>query len=182
MIHFDYNEKKATQAAVVLLKNAGGRIDYYLLTKMLYIAERESLKRWNRVMFGGKLASMEFGPAHSSILDSSKYKDMTTKYWMENIEKPSSDNVVIFKDTNIDDEELSQREINLLNDLYIKYRDFDFHDMKKLTHEFPEYENTKSSIPISVDDILQKAFNRNTEVIEKIEANANLMNYIHSIA
>ena len=39
MINYNYNEKKATQAAGVLLKKVEGEMDYYLLTKILYIAE-----------------------------------------------------------------------------------------------------------------------------------------------
>jgi uncharacterized phage-associated protein len=181
LIYYPYNEIKATQAAGVLLKKSGGRMDYYLLTKMLYIAERESLKKWIRAMFGGILASMPHGPVHSSILDSARYKDTTTKYWMDNISKPEY-NVIHLLITTLDDNELSEREVKLLNKVYEDFKDFDFDDLKKLTHAFPEYENPgKSSLPINIDTILHK-FKKTDGEIETIEANASLSRSMVSIS
>ena len=180
MIYYPYNEIKATQAAGVLLRKAGGEMDYYLLTKMLYIAERESLRKWNRVMFGGNLASMPHGPVHSSILDSARYKDTTTKYWMDNISKPEYYTIHLINKP-LEDDELSEREVNLLTNIYEEFKDFDFDNMKKLTHAFPEYEDPgESSLPINIETILH-IFKKTDNEIECIEANASLMCTMTSI-
>lgn len=125
-------------------------------------------------MFGGNLSSMEYGPVHSSILDSARYKNTTTKYWMDNITRPEPDNNISLKNYNIEYDELSDREIKVITQLYEKYKDFDFNDMKNLTHTFPEYEDPgKSSLPINIETILHSCKKSNKE-IKAVEINAAL--------
>ena len=179
MIHFDYNEKKAVQALGVLLKSCHS-MDYYILTKIIYIAERESFRKWGRPIIGGVLASMEYGPAHGSLLNSFKITDFSTKYWLDNIEK--NYNTVILKNDLISDDELSEREINLLNYLFNEFKDYSFDDMKNYTHDFPEYKNVgKTSESIEIETLLIKGFNRTPEAIESISDKADMLKYTHEL-
>lgn len=181
MIYKNYNEKKAAQAAGLLLRNAGGEMDYYVLTKILYIAERESLRKWNKLMFGGNLVSMEHGPVHGSILDSARHKDSTSLYWVKHISVPQ-DNIIRLVDYSIEDDEMSNREIRLLNDLYEQFGNYSFKDMYKYVHEFPEHEDPgTTSIPINVEEILSQ-LGRSEEEIRSIEDHVHVMNQALSLS
>jgi len=42
-----FNERKATEAASVLLRLRGGQMSHLKLIKLLYLADREALDRWS---------------------------------------------------------------------------------------------------------------------------------------
>src|SRR5208282_1628926 len=65
-----YNEKRATQAAAILLSMRESRsLNYMLLIKLLYLVDRESLLRWGSPLTGDDYYSMEFGPVLSKTHD-----------------------------------------------------------------------------------------------------------------
>jgi hypothetical protein len=56
-----------------------------------------------------------------------------------------------------DDDELSIREIKLLDEIFHKYGHWDRFELAKYTHTLPEYTETTSSIPIAYQEILKGA-------------------------
>ncbi len=60
-----YNERKAAQAAAYLLFRAGGQEYLIKLVKLMYLAERYSLKEYGVPLTGDSLVSMEHGPVLS---------------------------------------------------------------------------------------------------------------------
>ena len=50
-----FNEKRTAQAAAFLLHQAGGRLPLLKLMKLLYLAERESLRLYGEPISGDKL-------------------------------------------------------------------------------------------------------------------------------
>lgn len=60
-----FNERKAAQAAACLLHWAGGRLPVLKLMKLMYLAERESLKRFGDSITGDAFVSMPHGPVLS---------------------------------------------------------------------------------------------------------------------
>lgn len=156
MIHSEYNSIKAAQSAGYLLKKAGGDMDYYVLTKILYLVERYSLLKWRFVMLGGSLASLDHGPIHSNVLDDARHRPCTSNYWIKHIAKPDDlNNIKLKKDTSIG--ELSKRELKLLDALFKEFGNYTFSQMKEYTHKLPEYTDPdNSSLPILHDDIMKK--------------------------
>lgn len=69
MITFNFNEKKATQAAALFLKKAGGSMDYMKLIKLLYLADRHALIHWERPITGGSYFLTKHGPVLNNVLD-----------------------------------------------------------------------------------------------------------------
>jgi len=53
-----FNEAKATQAAALLLKLRGGRMNYMKLIKLLYLVDRTALIRWGRPVTFDSYCSM----------------------------------------------------------------------------------------------------------------------------
>lgn len=64
-MQFQFDQSKATDVAARFAKKSGGTINYLLLTKLLYITDREALKRWGRPVIGGDYVSMDYGPVIS---------------------------------------------------------------------------------------------------------------------
>ena len=64
-----FNEKRTAQAAAFMLHSAGGRLPLLKLMKLLYLAERESLRLFGEPISGDKLVSMPHGPVLSKTLD-----------------------------------------------------------------------------------------------------------------
>lgn len=60
-----FNEKRTAQAAAFLLHRAGGRLPLLKLMKLMYLAERESLRKYGEPITGDKLVSMPHGPVLS---------------------------------------------------------------------------------------------------------------------
>jgi uncharacterized phage-associated protein len=69
MIPALYDERKAAQAAAFLLHRAGGRLPLIKLIKLLYLAERESLRRYGDTITGDSFVSMPNGPVLSMTYD-----------------------------------------------------------------------------------------------------------------
>lgn len=57
-----YDERKAADAAVYLLKQAAGAIHVPVLERLMYLAERESFRRHGLPLTGDSLVSFESGP------------------------------------------------------------------------------------------------------------------------
>lgn len=60
-----FNEKRTAQAAAFLLHRAGGRLPLLKLMKLMYLAERESLRKFGEPIVGDRLVSMPHGPVLS---------------------------------------------------------------------------------------------------------------------
>lgn len=63
-----FNDRKATQAAALLLQLRGGKMSYMKLIKLLYLADREALLQWGRPITTDRYVSMNRDPVLSRIL------------------------------------------------------------------------------------------------------------------
>lgn len=64
-----FDERRAAQVAAFLLFRAGGRLPLIKLVKLMYLAERLSLKRYGEPLTGDHLVSMPNGPVLSMTYD-----------------------------------------------------------------------------------------------------------------
>ena len=63
------NERKVSQMAAYFLYKRGGRMSHLKLMKLLYLADRESLRLYGLSMTGDCLVSMPHGPVLSMTLN-----------------------------------------------------------------------------------------------------------------
>jgi len=172
MIAFNFNEVKTTQVAALFIKKHGGKINYTKLIKLLYLTDREAFSRWERSLTGDSYVSMPKGPVLSKTYDLINYKEDPKKrsYWYKFISKKSYD-VALKGDPGID--ELSKREIGLIEEIYEKYKDNDWGEMIGVCHDCcPEWQHPgDTSTPIHIEDILREL--KKTEIeIKTIEEEA----------
>jgi len=185
MIRFEFNELKTTQIAAFFLQKNGGSMNYMKLIKLLYLSDRKSLAKWDRPMTCDSYVAMERGPVLSRVLDiinSGKEPDKKS-YWYDFISEPRDYSVSLIEESNQD--ELSKRELELLNAIFERYKECDQWKMVEICHKLPEWEHPgKTSIPIQVEDILRvlDKTDRDIEVIEEEIANIKYMDSILSSA
>jgi uncharacterized phage-associated protein len=157
MIRLKFNETKATQVAALFLKKNHGKMKYMKLIKLLYLADREALKRWERPLTGDSYFSMKHGPILSNILDKISQGSNPKKqsYWHSYITNPSDYSVALRGEP--EEDELSKREVDLIEEIYQQYKTYDRWKMVDICHEIlPEWQDPgESSVPIRIEDILR---------------------------
>jgi uncharacterized phage-associated protein len=165
-IRFSFNEPKATAAAAFLLKLHGGRMKYLRLIKLLYFAERESLRRFNRPICGDSYVSMKNGPVLSTVFN--LVKDVPGQGVWRRVIKPSR--VMPWSVTltgKAPPSALSEAELDVLRDVHAEWKDKDQWKMVEATHGFPEWRDPGSSMfPIYPEDILRALDKTETDVEE----------------
>ena len=173
MIRFKFDEKKTAQAAALLIQKSGGTLNYTKLIKMLYLADREALKLWERPISGDSYFSLPHGPILSETLDLINHPG--NSFWHKHISKKDYD-VAVLKDpkTNL----LTKNEIDALNSIFELYKDKTWQQMINICHtRCSEWEHPgNTSIPIYIEDIL-KALNKTDREIEIIDDEISSLNY-----
>jgi len=181
MISFKFNETKTTQIAALFIKKQGGVLNYTKLIKLLYLTDREALSRWERPLTGDSYVAMPRGPVLSKTYDLIDYPIFldTKSYWHEFIGKSAYDVSLI---TEPNDDELSKREIDLIDEIYQKYKDKTWGQMIDICHDCcHEWEHPgDNSIPIMIEDIL-KELKKTPKEIELIEEEVSDLKYFDLI-
>lgn len=177
---FVFNERKSAQAAAFLLNRCGGELPYIALLKMLYLADRETLKEIGRPITGDRAVSMDYGPVLSRIktlIDVGTGLEGAGHQWVQYV-SPSTDYVVRAMSPNPDDGELSDYEIEVLSRIADEYGALRWDELVEVTHALPEWEHPHgSSLPIELRDILG-AVGKTPEEIDAILAEAAELRFI----
>ncbi len=138
-VRLQFNERKATQAAAHMLRLCGGRMSYMKLIKLLYLADRAALLRWGRPITTDRYVSMDRGPVLSRVLDlaTDGGDPGTPSIWASTITEPSNYEVQLREGAG--DDELSDAEAELLDNVFAEYGKLSRWDLVKLTHQLPEW-------------------------------------------
>lgn len=132
-----FDALKTVQAAAVLLKRAPRcQMPYLQLLKLLYIADRESLRVTMRPILGGPMVAMKKGPLHSKVYDLIKGNAQSTDVWSRFTSLEEYD-VELVNDPG--DSELSDEDVELLTEVSEKYGKMTGWQLVDLTHKFPEW-------------------------------------------
>ena len=152
---FVVDTSKAMQAAAVLLRlQHGHRMNYMLLLKLLYLADRESLGETGRTITQDRLVAMKRGPLPSGVYDLIRGQHVDVGLWAEHIETDHYD-VQLVKDPGVG--RLSKYEVQKLQEIWKRYEDMDEWAMVEIMHKLPEWIKNnpgESSKPIPIEDIL----------------------------
>ena len=153
----EFDERVATEVAARLLHRAGGKMSYLKLLKLMYLAERASILNRHRPITGDSFAALRKGPILSHVYDLAKKKTGRKGFWAEHISAPTSHDSIrlLLKAGN---EHLSQYEKDLIDRVFAKHGRKNGFVLSALTHKLPENRDPgKSSLPISIERILEKA-------------------------
>lgn len=174
-MQFKFNVKKATQAACVLLRLNDGDMDKYIFIKMLYLADRISLEKWNEPLTGDSPVSMQYGPVLSTVYDLTKGACPRFQGDWGKFVSPAdqqTNRISLLKEPGTD--ELSKSEEDILKQIHRKFRNYNWKMMRDYCHKLKEYEERKSgSKPISYESILEAVGKQKEEICEAAEQTEN---------
>jgi len=149
-----FRSRKAAQvcAHFALLNN--GIIDKLKLIKLVYLSERQILADHRRPMLFDELFSLPHGPICSSTLngiDGAIHGHIWDDFLARNGNK-----IVAMKKFERDDlDEISDVELDTINNVWAKFGRFSASQLRNYTHDHcPEYTETTGRIPISYREVL----------------------------
>ena len=181
-VKHDLNEKKATQAAARFLAAAGKRMHYLKLLKLMYLMDREALLRWGAPVTNDRYFSLPKGPILGRVKNLMVEEPLPSErgFWSDHISSPNSYVIELIDDAG--DDELSEAEEELIDEVFAKYGHIDRFKLIDHLHEIlPEWKDPNgSSIPITIADILA-AGNKGPAEMKAIEADLVHTRKIHTL-
>jgi hypothetical protein len=153
-----FNERKSTQAAARLINRAGGTMNYMVLIKMLYLADRKTLLRWGKPITGDNYFTMKLGPVLSHVHDliTEEHPPEEVHPWTESISRNKWD-VVLISDAG--DSELSEAEEGVLDSVFSGFSTYlnDPFGFPRWIHQhLSEVKEIESGrIPLTLNEILE---------------------------
>ena len=141
-----FQDKKTTQMAARLLRQASNKLPYIVLLKMIYLADKQMLLQYGEPITFDKWVSMENGPLPSHVYDLIKYPELSA-FWSTHI-KTAGYNVIL--DGEPGDGALSELEEEVIDAIFAEYHDktgkYDesyIWNLVKQTHELPEWDKRR---------------------------------------
>ena len=127
------------------------------LMKLLYLAERESLKRYGLPMTGDRLVSMDHGPVLSNALNlvNGTSIDSIENGWDSWIPPRQRHDVALEKQVHDDDfDELSKADKDILEYVWKEFGGFNKWQIRDHTHTLQEWKDPQgTSLPIAYKDV-----------------------------
>jgi len=152
-----FNERKAAQMASYFLMRRGGKMAHLKLMKLLYLADRESMRLFAWPISGDRMVAMPHGPVLSMILD---YMDGNIESlkggWASLISAKENNEVSLRSEVSLADfDELSESDIEVLDSVWQRFGKWSRWRLRDYTHEnCPEWTDPDgSSNPIGYKDV-----------------------------
>ena len=183
-MRFVFDARKTAQAARCLIALDGGTMNYMVLIKLLYLADRRSLIETGMPISGDRMVAMPHGPVLSRTYDQINMgappeTDEGTA-WYEYITEPSDYDVSSRGESRTD--QLSHYELDLLGETFERFGRMSRWALRDYTHTLPEWVDPHgSSLPIEPETIL-RAHGKSSEEIERRVEDAEEMWFIGNLA
>lgn len=112
------------------------------LIKLMYLAERLFLERYDMSMTGDEAYNLDHGPILSGVLDLINGNLLIkTEQWTSLISEKNNNEVSLKNKINVEDlDELSPADIEILEATWEKFGRYNKWELRELTHLLPEYE------------------------------------------
>ena len=175
-MEFFFDERKAAQAASVLLDRHEGRMPYIKLLKLLYLADREALIETGLPITGDRFVSLKFGPVLSRVLDLIKDSSPAeNSVWHSYVARERFDAVLVGSP---ESDHLSEYDEGVLSDIFDSCGHEKWPFVVARTHALPEWTDPgTSALPIAPEDILRYAGYTD----EEVRAAAGLADSVYSL-
>lgn len=142
-----FNVRKAAQVVAFFAREQGGSIDVLKLAKLVYIADRKNMEKYEYPISGDKLVSMDHGPVNSITLNLINGLDFDRAEWDEFVSDRAAHEVGSTKNVSDDDlDELSEAELETLNEVWAGFGHMGKYEIRDWTHKnCPEWEDPSGS-------------------------------------
>lgn len=143
-----YKVSRAAQVAAYFVQRSGGHIHVLKLVKLIYLSDRESLRRYDYPILYDCLVSMDNGPVDSITLNYINGLEDTNDRWDRYI-RPRDGVSVSIADPNIGEDdlnELSAADLEILAFIWEQHGPKDRFELSRYTHDnCPEWEDPHGS-------------------------------------
>ena len=175
-MEFFFDERKAAQAASLLLDRHAGRMPYIKLIKLLYLADREALIETGSPITGDRFVSMKYGPVLSRVLDLIKEPNPAEdSVWHSYVARERFDAVLTGSP---ESNHLSEYDEGVLESIFASHGSLKEWDVVARTHALPEWTDPgKRATSIDPEDILRYAGYTD----EEVRAAAGLADSVYSL-
>lgn len=141
-------------------------MDYYDLVKLLYLADREQVRRRGRTITGDYHWSLPWGPVLGHVLDAVRNGDDLD--WNEHIRtNRTTKTSTLVQDAPLS--ALSKADVEVLQSVWEEFGHMDGRSLMRYTHGLPEYTDTDGRVLISLEDIA-RAVGHSEDEIDQILA------------
>lgn len=142
-----FSESRITQIAAYLLAKAGGTESYLKLMKLLYLADRESIRETGDSLSHDQFVSMPQGPVLSQTLDLIT-NNVRSTVWSDLIGPAPDYSVRLVRQLSVDDtDELSAFDKQVLDGIHAQFGHMNRWEIRDWTHEgnCPEWQDPHGS-------------------------------------
>jgi uncharacterized phage-associated protein len=152
-----FNVRKAAQIAAFFARQQGGAINVLKLTKLVYLADRLNMERYDFPISGDNFVSMDHGPVNSITYNYVNGMESQRDGWAEFLNDRAGYEVGLVHDVSDDDlDELSRAELKTLYAIWEQFGHMSKYEVRDWTHRnCPEWEDPHgSSAPIAFERVL----------------------------
>ena len=179
-----YSEAKVAQMAAYLLMRRNGKMSHLKLMKLLYLADREAIRRYGISISEDHAVSMPHGPVLSRTLDyMNGHVRSEQGGWESWISDKEDHEVSLVRNVEIDAlDELSQADIEVLQSVWQKFGPMDRWAITAWTHKnCAEWQDPNgSSFPIKRESIY-RAVNHTDEATREYLADIDRASGVDAI-
>lgn len=165
IIEFQFNKEKAIEA-ILYLANKRPSIDKMSLYKFLFFADIEHLNKYGRPIIGDYYVAMPLGPVPSQV------KDLLEK---EKHSEFDIDEYMITATRKSNNDYLSQSDMEVLDTIYDKLKNFSARQLSELSHKHPAWINARNCNKFRNNnrlDYRDMIRDNNKDLIEDLEENS----------
>lgn len=164
-----FNTRKAAQVVAFFAREQGGEINVLKLAKLIYVADRTHMERYDVPICGDELVSMDHGPVNSITLNCVNGLESNRDGWEEFVTDRALHDVGAakkFVDTDFD--QLSRAELKTLRDVWTRFGGMTKYQIRDWTHKnCKEWEDPHgSSKPIPYGRVFKFLGKDNAEELE----------------
>lgn len=143
-----YNPRKAAQIIAFFATREGGQISVLKAVKLVYLADRLFMARFDSSMLLDQLVSMDHGPVNSITYNQINGLDPDREDWREFVSDRDNHDIAAaradFADTDFD--ELSRAELAVLRDVWTQFGTMTKWQVRDYTHDHcPEWRDPNGS-------------------------------------
>lgn len=173
------NIAKASQMTAMFLLKAGRPVSRVKVMKLLYLADRESLKQYGESITGDTAYSMPQGPVLTTTYDlmkGEKFSDEWSRFIGDAISVRLKEGV-----TTSALGDLSRADIEIIDEIWEQYGKMTDRQLVDLTHQFPEWSNPMGSSTLIEFQELLRAVGIPDNEIDELSAHADHRESIDAI-
>ncbi|CAN1562564.1 Domain of unknown function DUF4065 [Caulobacteraceae bacterium] len=176
-----FSVRKAAQVTAFFASKAGGRINVLRATKLIYLADRNSMAAREHPVTGDNFVSMPFGPVNTYTysLINGEVESKHAEIWAEFVAPRVKYEIPVVREVSADElDELSKADIRVLEATWDEFKDIDRYELAEWTHRFcPEWRDPGgSSVPIDFATVFKRLEKQEPiELAEQIQAERALV-------